>query len=89
LELVGQIASDDVDALAGLWLNKVVGEQVQQGDVVVILHTSLSEQILQEIKIQVEQAIVYSKDAPDVPCAISHSVTRDGVEEFEMPRMLI
>lgn len=84
-----QIASDDVDALAGLWLNKVVGEQVQQGDVVVTLHTSLSEHILHEIKVQVEQAIVYSKEAPVVPCAISHLVTRDGVEVFEMPRMLI
>jgi pyrimidine-nucleoside phosphorylase len=29
-----QVAEDDVDALSGLWLHKVVGEPVQEGDVV-------------------------------------------------------
>lgn len=84
-----QVAEDDVDPLAGMWLHKVVGEQVKEGDTVVTMYTSKSEQVLEEIKTLVETVIIYSTEASVVPTAVSHLVTRDGVQEFEMPSMLI
>ena len=83
-----QVAADDVDALAGLWLCKVVGEKIEKGDTVVTLYTSLGEDVLQRVKMQVEAAIMYSEEAPVIPASISHIVTRDGRKDFEMPTML-
>lgn len=83
-----EVAGEAVDALAGLWLHKVVGEQVEEGDVVVTLYTSKS-QVLDEIKDKVAAAIEYSPENLIVPPAVSHMVTRDGVKEFHMPTMLL
>ena len=84
-----QVATDDVDALAGLWLHKVVGEKVNKGDTVVTLHTSLSEDVLKDVKLQVEAAIRYSTSEPTIPVSISHEVKADGIKDFEMPVFLI
>ena len=83
-----RVAADGVDALAGLWLYKVVGEHVNKGNTVVTLHTSLGEDVLQKVKVQVEGAIVYSDEPPVIHASISHIVTKDGMTEFEMPVML-
>jgi pyrimidine-nucleoside phosphorylase len=84
-----RVAEDDVDALAGLWLSKVVGEHVEKGDIVVTLHTSLGEDVLREVKLQVERAIKYSDEPPAIPASISHIVTSVGIMEFEMPVTLL
>jgi pyrimidine-nucleoside phosphorylase len=82
----GRQATDDTaDPLAGIWLHKVVGENLDKGDVIATLFTSISNDILEEVSRQIQNTIRIADTIPLVPPIISHAVTSEGIAEFVMP----
>jgi pyrimidine-nucleoside phosphorylase len=85
-------SNDSVDAWAGLWLHRVVGEPVSCGDLVVTLYASTkSKHVLEDCRRRlVESAISYSETPPTMVPIISHVMTREGgLQEFVMPSRLV
>jgi pyrimidine-nucleoside phosphorylase len=83
-----QLADEPVDAMAGFVFVRKEGSPVQEGDVIALVSTNLSQEALDRACETLHKSIVYSETPVQIPFAISHRVTKDGVEDFAVPDCL-
>ena len=80
----GRKTSDDsVDFTAGIYFYKKVGDAVTAGDKVATVYGS-DANIVQKAADRIAKSISYQATEVAVPSLITHFVTKDSVEEFDM-----
>jgi pyrimidine-nucleoside phosphorylase len=84
------VADEAVDPAAGIYVHRKVGDQVQEGQVVMTLSTNRAH-ILGSCMTILESAMEYSEEKVELPPIISHIVTTSaqGIQEFTIPACLI
>ena len=83
------VADAPVDSQAGLWFHVKVGDAVEEGSPIVMLHTNLSEEVLDLATERVLSAMEIADDAPLVPPIVSHRVSStEGVVDIVIPQRL-
>lgn len=80
-----QEADEPVDATAGIMFFKKVGDVVSKGEAVAALYCERSQQILEQARCKIEEAVEYSTTPVQVPDIISHHVNSSGVKAFTVP----
>ena len=76
-------SEDDIDFTAGIHLHKNVGDQVNAGDAVATVYGNDSEVVEKAVN-RIAKSISYQATEVVVPSLITHFVTKDSVEEFDM-----
>ncbi|AOZ91427.1 pyrimidine-nucleoside phosphorylase [Paenibacillus crassostreae] len=72
-----------IDLAVGIRLSKKIGDPVQPGDTLAVLHVNLEDEIkLEEIKEKVLESYQISKNEVQIPPLIYALVTREGVQRF-------
>lgn len=77
-----------MDKVAGIVFHKKVGDKVSKGEAVATIYCERSEEILEQARCKIEEAIEYSTTPVQVPVIITHQVTSNGVKEFTLPKVL-
>jgi pyrimidine-nucleoside phosphorylase len=84
------VADEAVDPAAGIYVHKKVGDQVEQGEVVMTISTNRAH-ILKSCMSILENAMEYSEDQVELPPIISYIVNssnKGGLQEFVLPACL-
>ncbi|MHA0855519.1 pyrimidine-nucleoside phosphorylase [Paenibacillus sp. CMAA1364] len=72
-----------IDLAVGITLCKKIGDAVQQGDTLAVLHVNMDDSDkLQEIENKVLESYQIDKEKVEVPPLIYAIVTRDGIQRF-------
>jgi len=80
----GRKTSDDsVDFTAGIYLHKKVGDEVNTGDAVATVYGS-DTNIVEKAADRIAKSISYQATEVTVAGLVTHFVTKDSVEEFDM-----
>lgn len=77
-------SEDSVDATAGILLHKKVGDRVAAGERIASLYSEKGELLQEETLRRVESAFEFSSVEVEIPPLITHFVTKEGADEFEM-----
>lgn len=82
------VADEPVDATAGVFFHKKVGDAVSKGYSLVTLYCNCSEKTLEQARRSIQDSIVYSTTPVLVPSVVTHQVSSNGIMEFTMPTAL-
>ncbi len=69
---------DAIDPVAGIILEKKIGDQVQRGETIARCFTN-KERETDSVRQMLQDAVTVGSSRPDVPALITDTVTRDGV----------
>lgn len=72
---------DEIDYLAGIVLNKKVGDTVKKGDVLCTIHTN-DEKKIQSVKEKIQKSICIEKNKPKLKPLVLARVEKDNIYKF-------